>query len=217
MAELITVAVTDDEPEVRDAYRVIFSRHPEFALCGEACDGPDGVALFLRQRPDVMLMDLKMPGMSGVDATAVICRHLPQACILALTTFGTLDLVVAALRAGASGYLLKDCSADGLTVALRQAIAGEMPLSPAVRIALVDSIRSDRGATTQTIQPLTDRETELLRWLAMGLGNQDIARKMYVSEGSVKQYLSHIGDKLGVRSRTQILVRSLQLGVVSLQ
>lgn len=216
MSEVVTVVVVDDEPDVRDAYRAFFGRRAGFEWAGEAAEGQAGVALYERVRPDVVLMDLRMPIMSGIDATRAICADDPAACIVALTTFGTREYIVAALRAGASGYLLKDCGADALVQALHDARAGEMPLSPGVRLALVQSMRGDVPADAGQQRIVTPREAELLGWLAQGLGNQQIAERMYLSEGSVKQYLNHIADKIGVRSRTQILVKSLQLRIVDL-
>ncbi|MFT3860332.1 response regulator [Micropruina sp.] len=212
----MTVVVVDDEVEVRDAYRAFFARRPGFSLIGEAADGQAGVAVVAKLRPDVVLMDLKMPLMSGVDATRAICETDPNARVVALTTLATRDHIVAALRAGASGYLLKDCGAEGLVRGLHDALAGEMPMSPGVRLALVDSVRREDAHTQASSGIVTQREAELLMWLAQGLSNQQIADEMYLSEGSVKQYLNRIADKLGVRSRTQILVRSLQLRIVDL-
>jgi DNA-binding NarL/FixJ family response regulator len=211
--------VVDDDPMVRDAYRGFFSHQTEFVLCGEARDGAEGVEAYARLRPDVVLMDLQMPGVSGIDATRQICDRWSDACVVAMTTFGTTEYVVAALRAGASGYLLKDVGGVALLDGLRQALAGEMPLSSSVRRELVTSVVKNRMAASAPVADvgLTKRERELVGWLAQGLTNSQIGAQMYVSEGSVKQYLSHIGVKLGVKSRTGILIRAVQLNVVDPQ
>jgi len=218
MEKPVTVAVVDDDPEVREAYRVFFSNRDEFELIGVAADGADGVALYREKLPDVMLMDLKMPVMSGVDAIEEICHRDPAARVIALTTFSTDDMITAALRAGAAGYLLKDCGAEDLTQGIHQAIAGEMPLSPAVRLALVESLKANQDTSGNPVpQIVTNREAELLKCLARGMSNKEISDAIYLSEGSVKQYLTHIADKFGVHSRTQVLVRALQLHIIDLK
>jgi DNA-binding NarL/FixJ family response regulator len=208
------ILVVDDDLVVREAYRTFFSQQQEFTVCGEARTGAEGVEAYATLVPDVVLMDLQMPVLSGVDATRQICARWPDACVVAITTFGTSDYVVAALRAGASGYLLKDVGGAGLVRALRQALAGDMPLSTSVRRELVSSVVEDRPAATGGDVGLSAREHEALGWLAQGLGNQQIAAQLSVSEGAVKQYLVSIGRKLGVRARTGILVRAIQLGLV---
>ncbi|HSO70839.1 MAG TPA: response regulator transcription factor [Arachnia sp.] len=211
------ILVVDDDPMVREAYRTFFSRHSDYEVVGEARDGKEAVAAYRRLRPSVVLMDLQMPEKSGVEATRDICREWPKACIVALTTFGTREYIVAALRAGASGYLLKDAGGPALLTGIDQAIDGDMPLSAAVRKELVSNVKDAPEAPSVPADPgLAPREKELLRWLAQGLTNQQIGTKMFVSEGTIKQYLSHIGDKMGLKSRTQILVRAIQLGVVDL-
>lgn len=212
----VRVLVADDDALVREAYRAFFSTQKDFRLVGEARHGAEAVDSYKITRPDIVLMDLQMPGMSGIEATAAICSRRSDACIVALTTFGTRDYIVAALKAGASGYLLKDTGADNLLAGMHQALRGDMPLSSSVRRQLVTSITADDAGTPSPVDVgLTPRETELLQWLTQGMTNHQIARSMYVSEGSVKQYLTHIGDKLGVKSRTQILVRAIQLHLVN--
>ncbi|MDR0284257.1 MAG: response regulator transcription factor [Propionibacteriaceae bacterium] len=215
MSQPFTVAIVDDEAEVREVYRAYFSRCADFEFVGDAVNGEDGVVLYRDKKPDILLMDLKMPGMSGVDAIAAICAKVPTACVIALTTFGTIDLITGALQAGASGYLLKDCGPDELTEALHQAVDGEMPLSAGVRRALVDAIESAPRAVGPA-PSVTPRESELLQLLALGLSNQEMADRLFLTEGTVKQYMSHVGDKLGVRPRVQILVRVLQLHLVDI-
>ncbi|CCH69936.1 putative two-component system response regulator [Phycicoccus elongatus Lp2] len=212
LAPAHTVLVVDDDFLVREAFRSFFGSRTDLVLVGEAVNGKEALTAYEECRPDVVLMDLQMPVMSGIDAIRELTSRRPEACVVALTTFGGLDYILPALRAGAAGYLLKDVGAEGLVEGIAQALAGEMPLSPSVRRALVGSVAAEGIPSSDG--GLTPREVEVVRWLAHGLGNGAIAARMFVSEGSVKQYLSHIGAKLGVTSRTQILVRSIQLGVV---
>lgn len=210
------VLAVDDDALVRDAYRAFFKAQEEFILVGEARNGTEAVDSYATLHPDIVLMDLQMPGSSGIEATQRICARWSDACIVALTTFGTRDYIVAALRAGASGYLLKDAGASNLVAGMRAAMRGDMPLSSSVRRQLVDSITSGEQVSRDPVDiGLTPREVELLGWLTQGLTNFQIGQQMYVSEGSVKQYLSHIGDKMGVKSRTQILVKAIQLNIIN--
>ncbi len=207
----VRVLVVDDDAAVRLAYRTMLAPHPEVVVVAEAADGSDAVAGYARARPDAVLMDLQMPVVSGIDATRDLCGRWPDAVVVVMTTFSTREHVVAALRAGASGYLVKGVGGPGIVVALRQAMAGEMPLSSAVRRELVSTVVADPA---QIEHALTPREAELVRWLAHGLSNAQIATRMHLSEGSVKQYVARIGDKWGLRARTQILIRGIQLGIV---
>lgn len=217
MAAAVRVLVVDDDPVVRDAYRAFLGAREGVQLCGEAADGEQGVRAYASLKPDVVLMDLQMPRMSGIEATEAIVTRWPGACVVALTTFGTADYITGALRAGAAGYLVKDADGDTMAQGIHQALAGEMPLSAGVRRELVASMLTESAATPIRVdRRLTPRETELLGWLAAGLTNQQIGSHMYISEGSVKQYLSHIGEKLGAKSRTQILVTSIREGLVDL-
>jgi DNA-binding NarL/FixJ family response regulator len=216
MGDPTRLLVVDDDALVREAYRSFFDHQPDFVICGEARNGAEGVEAYGRERPDVVLMDLQMPVLSGLDAIRQICARWPDACVVAMTTFSTSEYVVAALRSGAAGYLLKDVGGPGLLAGLRQALAGEMPLSGEVRRELVSSLVEKPAPAPEPTPavPVTPRERELLRWLAGGLTNAEIGAQMYVSEGSVKQYLLQVGRKLGVKSRTGILVRSVQLRLV---
>ncbi len=209
------ILIADDDPDARSAYRAFFATQREFELVGEARNGVEVVEAYVTLRPDVVLMDLQMPGMSGIDATRRICERHPGACIVAMTTFGTREYVVAALRAGASGYLVKDAGGPALRNALVQALGGHMPLSAAVRRELVATIVDQDQPSEADRHGLAPREMELLGWLAHGLTNKEIASRMHVSEGTVKQYVARICDKLQVNSRTQVLVRSIQLGLVN--
>lgn len=214
-SKLIRVLVADDDALVREAYRSFFTNSQDLTLVGEARDGNEAYDTYATLLPDVVLMDLQMPTCSGIEATAKICARWTGACVVALTTFGTSEYIVAALRAGAAGYLLKDTGAQHLAAGIKQAMRGDMPMSASVRRQLVNSVTSETPIGHQPVDiGLTPRETELLGWLTQGLTNYQIGRQMYVSEGSVKQYLAHIGDKMGVKSRTQILVKAIQLHIV---
>ena len=168
---LSRVLVVDDDAEVREAYRSFFEAQDAFKLIGEEADAVHIVAVYEQQRPDVVLMDLQMPRVSGVEAIRELHARWPKACIVAMTTFGTRDYVVAALKAGASGYLLKDVGGAALLAALHQAMQGEMPLSSAVRRALVASVLDSEVVKTRE-HKLAPREVELVGWLARGLSNQ---------------------------------------------
>ncbi len=208
------VLVVDDDLAVRAALTGFIDRQDGYAVVGQAENGAQGVEEFTRLRPDLVMMDLQMPVLDGIGAISAIRELDRVAKIVALTTFDGRDHVVAALRAGASGYLLKDTSAADLVIALGQALVGDMPLSPAIRHALVTAVVEERPKPVTGDNPLTARQSELVGWLAQGLTNAQIGRRMYLSEGSVKQYLQQIGERLGVSSRTQILIRGVQLGIV---
>lgn len=207
----IRVAVVDDEPLVREAYRAFLRRRPEFEWVGEASDGDEAVALCVETSPDLVLMDLGMARLSGVDATRELVARWPDLPVVVLTTFAGPEHIVPALQAGAAGYLLKGVSGEGLVTALHQALAGNMPLSAPIRRALVSSMRD---AAPKPDPGLTPRETELVSLVAEGLTNAQIARRMNISEGTVKQSLSQVTGKLGVRTRTQVVIKAVQLGIV---
>ncbi|MEL4356400.1 MULTISPECIES: response regulator transcription factor [unclassified Luteococcus] len=213
MAMARRLMVSDDDELVREAYRSFFANRRDFEIVAEAADGVRAVEAYAATQPDVVLMDLQMPRMNGVQATAEISRQWPDACIVMLTTFGSREHIVPALRAGAAGYLLKDSGPEALVNGINQALAGEMPLAASVRRELVRSLTDDDTGRTDPAVQLSPRELELLGWLAHGLGNAEIANKMFLSESSVKQQLAGIGQKLGASSRTQILVRAIQLGL----
>lgn len=210
-----SVLLVDDEELVRESFRSFLKRDPRYVLVGEASNGRDGIEAFGQLRPDVVLMDLRMPVMDGITATGEITSRWPGAVVVGLTTFSSREFIVPMLKAGASGYLLKHAGGKAVIAAMDQAIDGDMPLSPAVRRELVRAVgRVEVKPVAQTALSITPREQELLGWLAHGLSNAEIGQHMYLSEGSVKQYLANIGEKLEVRSRTQILVRAIQVGLV---
>lgn len=210
------VLIADDEELVRDAYRSFFQTVPDLDLVGEAADGEEAVAAYHDLRPDLTVMDLQMPRLSGIDAIRITAESDPAACLVAMTTFATRSHVVGALEAGAAGYLVKGVSGATFAAGLRKAIAGDMPLSGAVRRELATAVRAHRGTRGPVGEPVTlpPRQMELLKWLATGMTNRQIAREMRLSEGSVKQYVARMCESLAASSRTQLLVRSIQLGLV---
>jgi DNA-binding NarL/FixJ family response regulator len=209
------VILVDDDAAVRDAVVTFLRRSSGLEVVATAVDGEEGVSAFRTHRPDVVLMDLQMPRLDGTEAITRILGDFPDACVIVLTTFDSHDQVVRALRAGAAGYLLKDSSPTELVDGIAAAMAGEMPLSSRIRRSLVASVVAERTPVEPSgDQSLTPRQRELVQWLARGLTNQQIGRRMHLSEGSVKQYLAQIGTRLDAHNRTQILVRSVQLGIV---
>jgi DNA-binding NarL/FixJ family response regulator len=192
----IRVLVVDDQRLIRDGIASLLGIEPGLVVVGTAADGRAALELAARLRPDVVLMDVRMPTMDGVAATVALRRDLPGCRVLMLTTFDDEDYVVRALRAGASGYLLKDVPAADLAQAIRLAHAGVDQYDPSVASRLVSAI--DR-----TTLPLTARELDVLRLIASGATNKEIAGRLYVSEGTVKNHVSNILSRLGLRDRTQ--------------
>lgn len=217
-----TLLLVDDHPLMVQALQNFFETDDEFEVVGTASDGLEGVAACKELHPDLVLMDLQMPRMNGVEATQRIVEECPDVRVVILTTFASLDFVLPALRAGASGFLVKDAEPDRILAALRAVVNGDenMPISPQVAKLLADEAlgesRSRRRAGRHngpTVR-LTTRENELLNLLAQGMNNREIASAMEVSEGSVKAYLGRICEKLEVRDRLQVLIRAYELGLV---
>lgn len=209
--------LVDDEALVRASFRAFLGRQERYLLVGEATNGREAVSTYDRLQPDVVLMDLRMPVMNGIAATSRITAEHPDAVVVGLTTFGTREFVVPMLQAGAAGYLLKHAGGRAVIAAMDQALDGDMPLSPEVRRELVHALSQSaapQAGPAASALSVTPREQALLGWLAHGMSNAEIGARMFLSEGSVKQYLANVGEKLQVRSRTQILVRAIQLGLV---
>jgi two-component system, NarL family, response regulator LiaR len=206
----IKVLLVDDHAVVRQGLRMFLSLDPEFEIVGEASNGEEGLALTRELQPDVVLMDLIMPGMDGIAATAVIRRELPATEVIALTSVLEDRLVVDAIRAGAIGYLLKDTNADELCQAIKAAAAGQVQLSPQAAARLMREVRVPDSPET-----LTNRETEVLRLVARGQSNKEIAATLSITEKTVKTHVSNILDKLDVASRTQAALYAVRIGLVS--
>jgi len=207
---VIRVLLADDHSVVREGLRMFLGRDPELAVVGEAADGEEAVELSKQLHPDVVLMDLLMPVMDGITATAVIRNILPETEVIALTSVLESAAVVGAVKAGAIGYLLKDTQAPELRRAIKAAAAGQVQLSTQASAYLMREVR-----VAATPEPLTERETEVLRLLAQGQSNKDIARHLQIVEDTVKTHVRHILAKLGVQSRTQAVLCAMRLGLVS--
>jgi len=205
----IRVVLADDHWVVREGLRMYLGRDPEFQIVGEAEDGSEATRLAAELRPDVVVMDLLMPVMDGTAAIAAIRRDVPGVEIVALTSVVDDEQVVAAVRAGAIGYVLKDSHGPELKEAIRAAAAGRVHLSPSAASRLLRELRAPEGP-----EKLTERETDVLRLVSLGLSNKEIARRLDIREGTVKTHVSSLLGKLGLQSRTQAALHAVRLGLV---
>ena len=217
----ITVLIVDDQPLMLHALKTFIENEDGVSVVGTAEDGEAAVEAAKALEPDLVLMDIKMPRLNGIEATRKIVSEIPGTRVLALTTFSTLDSVVQALRAGAAGYLVKDARPDEILAAIRNAMDDSLPLSPSVVRLMARQViggaldtQAVAGASATEVG-LAPREISVLQFLGNGLSNREIAKKMYISEGSVKAYLANACTKLGVRDRLQAVIRGFELGIVS--
>ncbi|UNK70103.1 response regulator transcription factor [Microbacterium sp. H1-D42] len=212
----IRVLIVDDDPLVRSALSHFVARDPEVDVIGQAENGREAIAFLERDLPDVVMMDVQMPEMNGIEATAAIAKRWPDVRILAVTTLDGSDTVLPMLSAGASGYLLKDSSAESILAGLREVHSGASSLSPRIASLLVQHVRSTAPTSDSagTLEALTERETEVLQRLAKGMSNAEIAQSLIVSEGTVKAHLGRIMSKWQLRDRVQILVTAAHAGLV---
>lgn len=200
MKNTIQILLVEDQTLMRQGLKTILDLEPGLRVIGEASDGENGVRLALEMRPDVILMDVQMPRLNGVDATAKLCRQWPEAKVIILTTFDRDDYVYQGVRAGALGYLLKDAPANRLIETIRRVHAGEVFIQPEIASrALREMMRPAAVAT----EPLSEREREVLLLLAQGASNKDMAEKLFITEGTVKNHVSNILAKLQAENRTQ--------------
>ena len=213
----IRVLLADDHTIVRSGVRALLSTEPDIEVVGEVGNGAEAVVQAAALRPDVILMDLVMPGLSGIEATRQITASLPGTRVLVLTSFAADENVFPAIKAGALGYLLKDSGPEELVRAIRQVNRGEPSLEPSIaRKVLLELSRSPKEQQPLTKDPLTEREMEVLRLVAQGGSNRDIAAKLVVSELTVRTHVSNILGKLQLASRTQAALYALQKGITSL-
>jgi DNA-binding NarL/FixJ family response regulator len=214
----IRVAIVDDQALMRDGFGMILDAQPDIEVVGDAENGRLGVELCRRTRPDVVLMDVRMPVLDGIEATRLVTSDPDLVTrVLVLTTFDLDEYVYGAMRAGASGYLLKDTPAADLVAAVRVIAQGEALLSPSVTRRLIEHFANEPepGATTLALpDDLTEREREALVLLAHGLSNREIAARMYIGEATAKTHVSHLLTKLGVRDRVQAVVLAYECGLV---
>lgn len=222
----IRVLLADDQAIIRTGLTIILNHQDDIEVVGQAADGLEAVELAQKLQPDVVLMDIKMPHLNGIQATRQIVSALPKTQIIILTTYDTDDWVFDGIRAGAVGYLLKDTSGDNLAEAVRGALRGESQMDPTVARKV---LREFQHATSmgrapappvpheEPLEKLTDREEEILKLLAAGLSNKEIAQELSLSEGTVKNHISAILGKLHANDRTQAVLTALKRGLVNLK
>ncbi|MFL4474445.1 response regulator [Paeniglutamicibacter sp. MACA_103] len=217
----IQVLVVDNEPLMRQALKIILEAAPGFQWLGEATNGIEAVDFCAGNSPDVILMDMQMPRMDGVEATEIIITNYPDIGVLAITAFSSEEYLVPALRAGAAGYLVKDAEPTEILAAIRAVHDGSAAISPSVSQDLIRAVRNGydvkpSSTSRQSPMPLSERELEVLQLLARGRNNPEIAAELHVSEATVKAHLSRVMAKFGVRDRVQTLIRAAQYGLVEL-
>jgi DNA-binding NarL/FixJ family response regulator len=214
---VISVVIADDQPVVRTGFRTILDAHDDIAVVGEAGDGQEALHVVTAERPDVVLMDIRMPRLDGLEATRRLLAREQPPRVLIMTTFDLDEYVLEALRAGASGFLLKDIGRDDLARAVRTVAAGEALLAPSVTRRLIDAYVSPCAAAAEpsaALESLTAREREVLELLARGMSNAEIAAELIVGEATIKTHVANVLMKLAVRDRVQAVIAAYELGVV---
>jgi len=208
------IIICDDQAVVRDGLEMLLTLEKDIEVLGTAQDGNDAVELVSKKQPDLVLMDLKMPGMNGIEATRQIRAKYPEVKVLVLTTYDDDEWVFDAIRAGASGYLLKDTPREKVIEAIRGTLEDKSFVDPAVAGKLMGQVaRGQTQPSNLLTDKLTERETDVLRLLAKGLNNAEIAGQLFLSEGTVRNHISAILDKLGISDRTQAAVIAIQHGL----
>jgi DNA-binding NarL/FixJ family response regulator len=212
----LRIIIADDQALVRAGFRMILNAETDLEVVGEACNGEEAIAAWRRLRPDVILMDVRMPVLDGLEATRRILAQGNGSRIVMLTTFDLDEYVYAALQAGASGFLLKDVSPERLIAAIRLIASGDALLAPSITRRLVERFSKPRPTPAEmgTLSDLTPRELEVLRLMARGMSNAEIADALVVSEATVKTHVAHVLPKLGLRDRVQAVVFAYESGIV---
>lgn len=213
---MIKVLIADDQAMVRSGLRLILESESDLTVVAEAENGEEAVRLTRREKPDVVLMDVRMPVMDGLEATKQITDNTTETRVIVLTTFDLDDYVYGALRAGASGFLLKDAEGDELVAAIRTINSGDAIIAPSITRRLISEFASRPEAThAKGLDDLTEREVEVLRLVAKGLSNIEIGEELFVSETTVKTHVSHILTKLHLRDRVQAVVVAYESGLIT--
>lgn len=208
------ILLCDDQAVIRDGLELLLNLEKDFQVVGAAQDGSEAVELASQKQPDIILMDLKMPVMNGIEATREIHAKFPNIKILVLTTYDDDEWVFDAIRAGASGYLLKDTPRQKIVEAIRGTMDGKSFVDPAVAGKLLNQVASKQTQPTSVLaEKLTERELDVLRLIAKGINNGEIAKQLHLSEGTVRNHVSAILEKLGVSDRTQAAVIAIQHGI----
>jgi DNA-binding NarL/FixJ family response regulator len=210
----IRVVLADDQPLVRAGLRMILETEADIEIVGEATTGAEVVSICEQQRPDVVLMDVRMPEMDGIEATQRVTAEAHPPRVLVLTTFDLDEIVYDALRAGASGFLLKDAPEERLTTAIRVVADGGSLFAPSVTRRLIEEFARRGHAAPARVEGLTDREVDVLRLMAKGLSNTEIGAELFISENTVKTHVARVLMKLGLRDRVQAVVRAYESGLV---
>jgi DNA-binding NarL/FixJ family response regulator len=212
----IRLVLADDQPLVRAGLRMLIEQTPGIEVAGEAGTGAEAVQLTRDTGPDVVVMDIRMPGMDGIEATQLITAGDSHARVLVLTTFDEDDYVFGALRAGASGFLVKDMALEDILTAIRVVAAGDAMISPGVTRRLIGQFTCQpRPGTPREISGITDREREVLRLVGMGMSNAEIAAALYITAGTAKTHVARLLAKLGARDRVQLVITAYEAGLVS--
>ncbi|MFD7451837.1 response regulator [Kitasatospora sp. NPDC059827] len=219
MTEPVRVLVVDDQALLRGSFRMLIDAEPGLVVVGEAADGAAAIEAVAEQKPDVVLMDVRMPGTDGIEATRTICGRSPDVRVLTLTMFDLDAHVFAALRAGAAGFLLKDIPPAELLHAIRVVAAGESLLSPSVTRRLISEFcrrpAAEPAGPPPVLDGLTGRERQVLQLVGVGRSNAEIAQELRVSAATVKTHLSHLLDKLGARDRVQLVIVGYESGLLT--
>lgn len=221
--KLVRLAIVDDHDFVRAGIKAMLSGEQDFQIVSEADDGREALELCRRSRPELVLMDVRMPQTDGLVATRAIKQRFPEISVLVLTMHADEDYLLEAIKAGAAGYVLKDASQHELATAIRKVSEGETVLNQELAIQLLQRLANEPGESVESspsrgeepLQPLTPRELEVLELMALGRTNREIAGDFVISRGTVKNHVEHIIAKLGVSDRTQAVVRSLELGIIA--